>query len=109
MNSRTKRIAYKVKINESGGANVKMIFKSINSILSGRSVDDGFDFGEVPTGEDVILIAIKKKGDQLFFGKKELNIEVASKLNLDFTEVSIQELRKELEKLNGTFDVASSN
>lgn len=102
--SKKKKIKYKLKIKDSEGANVKMIFKSINSVLPSRRINGDYSFGEIPIDEEVILLVIKKKGDKLYLGFKDLKTKAVSELDLEFKEVTIDELKAELMKLNKTFD-----
>ncbi|WP_299363416.1 hypothetical protein [Winogradskyella sp.] len=105
--SAERKIRYEVKIKDVEGANVKMIFKSISSILPGKSINGQVDFGEVPLNEDVILLVIKKKGDKIYLGKKEVKTKTVSELDLEFKEVTIDELKTELINLNQGFDCRS--
>jgi hypothetical protein len=104
LTSQKKTIAYKVKIKDAEGANVKMVFKSISSVLPSRIINGDYSFGEIPIDEDVILLAIKKKGDKLYLGRKNVEIKAISELDLEFKEVTIEELKSELKKLNKTFN-----
>ena len=97
-------IKFKLKIKGANGADVKMVFKSLNSILPSRSVGDSYDFGTVAVNEAVVLVAIKKVDDRLFLGLKEANVESVSELDIDFKEVSLEELKAELQKLNKDFN-----
>ncbi|WP_179009577.1 energy transducer TonB [Winogradskyella forsetii] len=103
VNSRKSKIKYKVKIKDAEGANVKMVFKSLSSILTSNNIHGKYSFGEIPLDEDVILFAIKKRGNKLFLGLKELTIVTTSELDLEFKEVSIEELKAELKKFNQIF------
>ena len=102
--SKKRKLKYKVKIKDAEGVNVKMIFKSINSVLPSYVNNNLHDFGDVPVDENVILMAIKKKGDKLYLGKKEVKTKVISELDLDFKEITIDELKTELMKLNKDFN-----
>ena len=103
INSRKSKIKYNINISNAEDANVKLIFKSISSILPSRTSNGFYDFGLVPVNEEVILLGIKKKGDKIFLGLKELRIRATSKQDIDFKEVSLSELKKELIKLNSNF------
>lgn len=103
VNSRKKKIKYKLKIKDSEGANVKMIFKSISSVLPSKKSNGEYSFGDIPIDEDVILLAIKKKGNQLFLGIKEVKTKAISEIDLNFKEVTVDELKTELIKLNNDF------
>ncbi|WP_052158286.1 energy transducer TonB [Lacinutrix jangbogonensis] len=96
-----KKVKYKLKIKDSEGTNVKMIFKSMSSILPSTKRNGNYEFGWVPKGEEVILIAIKYKDNKIYLGKQETNTTTVS--DLEFKEVTIQELKGELQKLNNSF------
>ena len=104
VNSKKRKIKYKLKIKDSEGANVKMVFKSMSSILPSNKIDKNYSFGEIPIDEDVILFAIKKKDGKLFLGIKEVTTEMVSEIDLKFKEVSIKELKAELRILNTDFN-----
>ena len=97
-------IKFKLKIKGANGADVKMVFKSLNSVLPSNRIKDSFDFGTVAINEAVVLVAIKKVDDRLFLGLKEANVESVSELDIDFKEVSLEELKAELQKLNKDFN-----
>lgn len=98
----SKKVKYKLKIKDAEGANVKMIFKSISSILPSNKRNGSYEFGWVPKNEAVVLIAIKWKENNLYLGKKETN--TASVLNqdfdMDFKEITFKALTKEIQKID---------
>ncbi len=103
-NSRKNKIRYNINISNAEDANVKLIFKSISSILPSRASNGFYDFGLVPVNEEAILLGIKKKGDKIFLGLKELRIrETSEEQDIGFKEVTLSELKKELIKLNSNF------
>ncbi|MBC3845641.1 hypothetical protein H8K90_04580 [Winogradskyella echinorum] len=102
--SKKRKIKYKLKIKDAEGANVKMIFKSISSVLPSKRINEDYSFGEIPLDEDVILLAIKKKGEKLFIGMKDVTTKQISGIDLDFKEVTAEELKNELIKLNKAFE-----
>lgn len=97
-------IKFKLKIKDADGADVKMVFKSLNSILPSRNVNDSYDFGTVTANEAVILVAIKKVDDRLFLGLKEVSTKQITMLDLSFKEVSLDQLKTELRNLNKDFN-----
>lgn len=101
--SKAKKVKVKLKIKDPKGTTVKMVFKSISAILPSKKYADEFDFGRVPIGEEVILIAVKKTNDKLFLAKKEMKIKLNPDLSLDFKEVTFKELKSELRSLNSSF------
>ena len=103
VNSKKQKVKFKLKIKDPNGTNVKMVFKSMSSILPSKKFADEFDFGLLPIDEEVIVIAIKKTKDKLYLAKKEMQTKRNPDLKLDFKEVTIQELKMELENLNSSF------
>ncbi|RAJ17995.1 energy transducer TonB [Olleya aquimaris] len=102
--SNTNAIKFKLKIKDANGADVKMVFKSYNSILPSKRNNDNYDFGTVAVNEEVILVAIKMIDDKLFLGVKNATTKQISELQFDYKEVSLDELKTELQKLNSNFD-----
>lgn len=97
------KIKYKIKIKDSDGTDVKIVFKSMRSILSGLPTQDGFSFGDVPKGEEVALIAIKIVDNQYQLAIKDVTIDSLDEFDLEFKEYSIKDLQNELKKLNSSF------
>ncbi|NIK90776.1 hypothetical protein GZ212_01325 [Mangrovimonas sp. CR14] len=100
INSRKERVKYKFKLKNADGSKVSLVFKSIKSILRGKSNNNYFDFGELPKDEEVMLVVIKKKGDVFYFGLKEELVGDISELEVDFKELNGDGLKEELENLN---------
>lgn len=98
------KIKYKFKIKNAEGANVKMVFKSLSSILPSKTVNNQVDFGLVPKDEEIVLVAIKKENDTFYLGVKETKIEDISELDFEFKPFTIEELKHEMVKLNDFFD-----
>lgn len=97
-------IKYKIKMKNSRGLiRVTMVFKSINSVMPSWRFGETFDFKEVPNGEDVVLIAIKKHNGKLYFDIVETKIEANPNLEFDFQEVNLEEMKSELKKLDILF------
>ncbi len=95
---------FKLKIKNAKGADVKLVFKSISSILPSKKRGVFTDFGDVPANEEVVLIAIKKVEDKLFLGIKETTTKPIDELDLDFKEVSVDKLKAEFQALNKDFN-----
>jgi hypothetical protein len=103
INGRTTRIKYKLKIKNAEGASVNMIFKSLNSVLPSWYTNDVYDFQTVGANEDVVLVAIKRKNGKLYYDAVDTKTESNPKVDFDFKEVSVEELKIELEILNRNF------
>jgi hypothetical protein len=98
-----KRVRFRLKIKEAGNANLKLVFKSLSAVLPSKKYKNSFDFGTVPAGENVVLVAIKKIRDKIYLGIKETETKQISELDLDFKEVTIEELKGALKKYNNDF------
>jgi hypothetical protein len=101
--SKKQKIKYTFKIKKANGADVKLVFKGISSILPSKNNGDAYDFGNIPIGEEVKLIAIKEKNGKYYFDIKEVKIETHPNINFDFKERTLEEIREELETLNADF------
>ena len=98
------RVKYKLKIEDAKGViRVKMVFKSMNSVLPSRRSGKEFDFKMVPKNEDVILIAIKQDEGKLYLDIIEAKTEENPNIKFNFKEMNLESLKSELEKLNKLF------
>ncbi|OUR98152.1 hypothetical protein A9Q86_13925 [Flavobacteriales bacterium 33_180_T64] len=100
INGRTKRIKYKLKIKNAEEASINMVFKSLNTILPSWYTNGVYDFQTVPKDEDIVLVAIKRKNGKLYFDTIETQTKVNPQMDFNFKEVTIDELKKELEIFN---------
>ena len=99
------RKRYKLKIENFDGADVKLVYKSMNAILPSKNYGSIIDFGWISgKEEEVLLIAIKKKKDELYLGIEERKTSDASALDFNFKKVSIDELKDELSELDALFN-----
>lgn len=103
INGRTNRITYELKIKNAEGANINMVFKSLNSVLPSWYTNDIYDFRTVGANEDVTLVGIKRKNGKLYYDAIDTKTEANPIVDFDFKEVSVEQLKKELEKLNRNF------
>jgi hypothetical protein len=101
--SKKRKIKYKLKIKNAEGADVKLVFKSVSSILPSNKQNDYYDFGKVPIDEAITIIAIKEKNGKLFLSIQESKTEAKPKIEFNFEKVTVKELKKKLETLNGSF------
>jgi hypothetical protein len=101
---RGQKVKYKFKLKNSEGTNVKMVFKSMSSILPSKLRSQNVDFGMVPKDEDVVLVAVKKVDNTFYLGIKETQTMEISDMEMDFKPVTINELKEEMIKLNKLFN-----
>ncbi len=101
--SRKPMTKLKVKIKNSEKSDVKLVFKNRYSILRGQKINGIYDFGNVPKGEEIVLIAIKSIKDKFYLAIKNSKTDVISNLNLDFEELTISEIKKKIDSMNLDF------
>lgn len=94
------RIKYKIKIKNSEDAIVNMVFKNIRSVMPGWKNNEEYDFRQVPEGEDVVLVAIKKYDGKLYFDTLETETVENPNLKFNFKLVTLENLKNELKKLD---------
>ncbi|WP_231565580.1 energy transducer TonB [Psychroserpens sp. Hel_I_66] len=104
INGRKKQITYKLKIKDADGASISMVFKAYNSVLPSWKTNGFYDFRTIADNEDIVLVAIKRKNGKLYYDMVETKTEINPNINLNFKEVSIDQLKTELEQLNSNFD-----
>ncbi|WP_366140758.1 energy transducer TonB [uncultured Algibacter sp.] len=103
VNSRN-RIKYKLKIEDVKGIiRVKMVFKSMSSVLSSRRSGKEFDFRMVPKNEDIMLIAIKQNEGKLYLDVIDTKTVENPNIEFNFKEINLENLKSELKKLNKLF------
>ncbi|WP_299272476.1 energy transducer TonB [uncultured Psychroserpens sp.] len=98
---RAKRIKYKLKIKNAQGASVSMVFKSYKSVLPSWNNGSVYDFQTVGADEAVVLVAIKRKDGKLYYDMIETTTVRNPKIDFNFKDVSIEELKQALDVLNG--------
>ena len=102
--SKKRKVKYKLKIKNADGVDVKMVFKSVSSILPSKKYNNDYDFGKVPIDEDVTIIAIKEKDGKHYLSIQDDKTKAKPNIEFNFKEVTIEELKSELETLNNTFN-----
>ena len=91
---------YSILIDQPENAIVTLIFQRFKSIISGWAESDRITFKNVPLGEKVIIEAIKTVNDQIFLAVQEAEITNKDLKELQFKPVTMDLLKKELDKLN---------
>lgn len=81
-----------------------MVFKSANSVLPSWKSNEDFDFGTVSDDSDVVLVAIKKEEGRLFMDVVDTKIKASPNVDFEFKEVTLDELKSEMKKLNRNFN-----
>jgi hypothetical protein len=87
---------------DAGGqaADVKLIFKKVNSIMNfNRTKERQFLSPQVPSGEPVLVVGVRKEGNQFYFAMQETTTETKT-LSLTFQAISEADLKAKIRELN---------
>lgn len=81
-------------------ADVKLIFKKLNAIMgTNRMQNRQFQSSNIPVGEPIFVVGIRKEGDQLYFGMQETTADNKT-IALNFSPVSEDDLRVKMKEFN---------
>ncbi|PKP31428.1 MAG: hypothetical protein CVT99_08770 [Bacteroidetes bacterium HGW-Bacteroidetes-16] len=94
------KVDFLVNIGTSKQVDIKIVFNTINSILTGSTSGGKYIFDNVPTGHSVTLVALKYEKDQYYLAIKKTKITREEEQVLDFEPVTMARLKAEMEKLN---------
>ena len=83
--------------------NVNAIFNNFKGMLQGRYQDGKIHFDRIPEGESMTFVAIKTLNNQIYLAVKETKVTENGEMKLDFQPVTLELLKKEMEKLNELF------
>ena len=97
---RKQRVDYLLKVGESSESSALLFFHSIKKVVNGISAKNGISFWDIPSGENVTIIACKRIDRKVFFAIKETTIRFAVESDLDFKPYTIAQFEEEIEKLN---------
>jgi TonB family protein len=97
-NQKTERLA----VNETDKANttVRMVFKNIKSVLGASYSNGEYVFSGFPSNEPVVIVGFKKIGNKNFVAMEETTSN-SKTLSLSYKQVTLEELKATIEKLNG--------
>lgn len=96
---------YKDRINQYvttpgySGMNVMVYFKNLRGYLPAFFNGKKFVAKQIPPGEEVILIAMGKKGDQYYFGRKDYTSSKKDIPEIAIKKSDMEEINRELDKL----------
>lgn len=91
---------YSIRIDGPGESIVNIIFHRFRSILRGRIEPNRISFKNVQVGEKITIVALKSVNNKIFLAVKETVITDKEETDLDFQQVTMDLLKKEMEKLN---------
>jgi hypothetical protein len=83
-----------VKTPDFDGAKMLVYFKDINAFMTAEYNGESYQVKKVPTGEFVYLIAIGKKGNDLYYGKEQFIISKKGTVDVAMKKVKYEEMKK---------------
>jgi hypothetical protein len=75
-------------------AQMLVYFKDINAFMTAEYKNGTYQVKKVPTGEFVYLIAVGKKGNDLYYGKEPFTISKKATPNVAMQKVKYEEMKK---------------
>ena len=97
------KIQYIVQTNKNEETQIKAVFHSFKSIVGGYPDGDKCIFKNVPLGEKVTIVALKKVNNQILLAIQETTFKPTFAVDLHYTPITMARLEKELEKLNNLY------
>jgi TonB family protein len=79
---------------------VNVIFHRFKSLIPGSIESEKIVFRNIPEGEKVTIVAIKAVESKILFSVTETAVTEKKEVTLDFQQVTLELLKKEMEKLN---------
>ncbi|WP_284650832.1 OmpA family protein [Flavobacterium terrisoli] len=80
---------------------VRLIFKDINSIMSGYiNNDNKVVLGQIPIGQKATLIAFSCVADEVYMAVKEIEIDKNGAIDLALNKTSLEEFKTAVQQLN---------
>lgn len=79
---------------------VNIMYKSFKTMSPGELINNNqFRFSPLEIGSDVIIFGFSKVGDKIYLGQKEVVLSENLEINLEFKEVTLEELKTASEAL----------
>ena len=91
---------YSIRLDGPGEPVFHIIFHRFRSILRGRIEPNRISFKNVQMGEKITIVALKSVNNKIFLAVKETLITDKEETDLDFQPVTMDLLKREMEKLN---------
>lgn len=79
---------------------VNVVFRRFKALIPGKKQSGKITFKNIPVGEDVTIVALKTVNNKIFLSVKETEVTKNGEIVLDFNQVTMELLQKEMEKLN---------
>lgn len=93
-------ITYKLKCTDAGLVEYFIVFKKINALISTYRYDIKNDIPNLPLGEAITIIAIKKESGKNYIAVKETTITKEGATNFDFKPLTLDLLKSKLSLIN---------
>jgi len=90
----------KVGLTGTPDASVCLVFKKINSVLNITNKKSEFMFYNIPTGEEVTLVAFAKSGDQILYASKNITVSKNQNEHLTLETLSAAEFQQRIKEFN---------
>ncbi len=94
------KINFFIKNDNSNKTIVTAIFHRFKALIPGKNQSGKITFKNIPLGEKVTIVALKTVNNKIFLSVKETEITKNGEIVLDFNQVTMELLKKEMEKLN---------
>jgi hypothetical protein len=95
------RTNLKVELDHAYKPVVRLVFKNINSVMPAYLDSDGkFIFSGIPVGQAATLVAFGMVDEEPWFVSRDIRISENQEVNLELVKTTMEELKKQLEKLN---------
>jgi TonB family protein len=89
-----------IPVEDGDSAIVNVVFHRLRAVIPGKIQPGSIEFKDLPLGEKVTVIALKAAGNKIFLAVKETEVTRYEEVVLDFRPVTLDFLKKEMEKLN---------
>lgn len=78
---------------------VKLVFKNMRSVLTGRSSRGQTEFANLPQGEPVTIVAIRQQNDTTYLATQATILGPRTEQNLTFRAVNLTQLKEAINRL----------
>ena len=79
---------------------VNVIFHQFKSIVQGQVQPGKIAFNNIPSGEKITIVALKTVDNKILLAVKETEATRNGEVMLDFQQLTLELLKKEMEKLD---------
>ncbi|HEV8515316.1 MAG TPA: hypothetical protein VGQ59_18665, partial [Cyclobacteriaceae bacterium] len=90
----------KVGLTGTPDASVCLVFKKFNSVLNITNKKSEFMFYNIPTGEEVTLVAFAKSGDHVLYASKNITVSKNQNEHLTLETLSAAEFQQRIKEFN---------